>query len=131
MIDFRHQQISILATILKIGILIATIQFQYFPECIVLTFTRQLQSRQQEFQMRSGSASSAQLTALVQRQEKCHVIPAHCSCSTGKDRMLAGSEIIRWSNEGEPYHHARLCKGEGYPASLTGVLEITGKERYE
>jgi len=62
-------------------------------------------SRHQEFQVQSGSAWSAQLTALVQMQGKCQVVPiqctpADCSCSAGKNTMLTGSGIGKCCGEG-------------------------------
>ena len=78
-------------------------QLQCFPECVVLTCTRQVRSRQPEFQ---GRAGSAQLTALLQRQEKCQFVPAHCSCRTGKNTVSAGSEIAGGPVRERPYHHS-------------------------
>ena len=79
------------------GILTAVIQFQYFPECTVLTCSRQARSRHQEFQVLPGSTWSAQHTALVQRQGKCQVVPTDCSDNKGNNTVSAGSEIARWS----------------------------------
>jgi len=64
MIDLRRQQFSILVTIHMMHT--ATIQFQYYPECAVLTFTRQVRLQ--------ASGVSGAITE--------HLIgPAHCSCS--------------------------------------------------
>ena len=62
-------------------------------------------SRQQEFQVWSGSTWSAQLTALVERQGKCQVIPVQCtpandSCSASKSTTLSGFGIA-----GQGLHH--------------------------
>jgi len=67
-------------------------------------------SRQQEFQVRSGSAWSAQLSALVQRQGKCQVVPIRCtpanySCSASNNTVLTGSGIARCVCGGVLHHH--------------------------
>ena len=67
-------------------------------------------SKHREFQVLSGSAWSAQLTALGQRQGKCQVVPIHCtaasySCSASKNTMLAGSGTSRC--EGWLHHHTQ------------------------
>jgi len=70
-------------------------------------------SRHQEFLMWLGSAWSAQLTALVQRQGKCQVVPIQCtpasySCSASNSTRLAGSGIAR--RGGLLYHHTHYMK---------------------
>ena len=74
------------------GILTVTVQFPYFPDCTVLTFTRRVWPQQQEFQVWSASAWWAQLTALV--------MPATCSCSTSTNTVLAGSRFARYEGVG-------------------------------
>jgi len=39
---------------------------------------------------------------------ECLIGPAHCSCNTGKNTMLAGSEITRWPDEGGALS-AQMC----------------------
>jgi len=43
-----------------------------------------------------GSDKSPWFIAFIQRQDKWLVMPDNCSCSTSKNKMLAGSEIARW-----------------------------------
>jgi len=76
-------------------------------------------SRHQQFWERSGSAWSAQLTALVQRQGKCQVVliqrqekwpvtPANYSCTVSKNTMLAGSGIVRLRGGAAPPQETRM-----------------------
>jgi len=77
------------------------VQFWHLPgEC---------NSRREGIQVWSGSACLAQLTALVQRQGKCRVVPIHCtpanySCSASSNTMLAGSGITMCERQGLHHH---------------------------
>ena len=93
------------------GILTATAQSQYFPDCTVLTFTGQVRSSYQEFPVRSGShdwpnslllytgktsVKSSQLSALAAQGR------IQCQLALRLSRGLTGGE--------SPYHHVGPAK---------------------
>jgi len=93
----RQQYVSILATVLgDSGILAATIQFQFLPDCTVLASTSQgYDPGSRSSRYGQGVLHRPNSLLLQKRQERCQVVPTHRPGNQGKNTMLADSDMAR------------------------------------